>query len=221
MFKKVLVSEDMDDINDGVYNKLSGLDIKEIQQVQYCDDAYLRIKKGLLDNSPFDLLITDLSFNSDHRKQKFPSGEHLIEVLKKEQPELKIIVYTVENRLQKVRKLIQKHKVDAYVCKGRKGLKELALALQLVFTGKNYISPQVKNAINDNSDLELNDFDIYLTELLSKGLSQEDIRNYLVDKKITPNSVSTIEKRLNKLKVQFKAKNTVHLVALVKDLGLI
>jgi DNA-binding NarL/FixJ family response regulator len=221
MLNKILISEDMDDINNGVYSKLSELNIKEIQQVQYCDDAYLKIKKGIFDKAPFDLLITDLSFNSDHRKQKYPSGEHLIKALKNEQPELKIIIYTVENRLQKVRKLIQKYKVDAYVCKGRKGLKELVLALQLVSSNKNYISPQVKNAVNDNSDLDLNDFDIYLTQLLSKGMSQEDIRSYLTDKKIIPNSISTIEKRINKLKIQFKAKNTIHLVAIVKDLGLI
>jgi len=38
---------------------------------------------------------------------------------------------------------------------------------------------------------------------------------------ITPNSKSTIEKRLNKLKIYFKANNPAHLVAIAKDLGLV
>ncbi|MGC1633782.1 MAG: response regulator, partial [Gelidibacter sp.] len=37
----------------------------------------------------------------------------------------------------------------------------------------------------------------------------------------TPNSLSSIEKKLNKLRIQFKANNAIHLVAIVKDLGLI
>ena len=63
MFKKVLVSDDMDDINRGIYNTLSELGVKHIDQVQYCDDAYLKINKAIFDEAPYELLITDLFFN--------------------------------------------------------------------------------------------------------------------------------------------------------------
>ena len=43
MFKKVLVAEDMDDINRGIFNTLVDLGVDQIDQVQYCDDAYLKI----------------------------------------------------------------------------------------------------------------------------------------------------------------------------------
>ena len=69
--------------------------------------------------------------------------------------------------------------------------------------------------------MEIDEFDIQLINLLSKGWSQDDISEDLKTKNISPNSLSTIEKRLNKLKVQFKANNTIHLVAITKDLGLI
>ena len=59
MFRKVLVAEDMDDINRGVYDTLHELGISEIQQVQYCDDAILKLKKAIHDDLPFQLLITD------------------------------------------------------------------------------------------------------------------------------------------------------------------
>ncbi|MDO7172676.1 DNA-binding response regulator [Mariniflexile sp. AS56] len=221
MFTKVLVSEDMDDIHKGVYTLLTDLGISEIQQAQYCDDAYLKIKKGELDAAPYELLITDLSFKQDHRTQKFESGEDLAKAIKKEYPHIKVIVYSVEDRLQRVRTLINDYHVDAYVCKSRRGLTELTNAVHAVFNNETYLSPEVIAALSPKNELEIDNFDIELVRQLSKGLSQDEISKYLKTQHISPNSLSSIEKRLNKLRVQFKANNAIHLVAIVKDLGLI
>lgn len=221
MFKKVLVCEDMDDINKGIYNTLCELGIREVDQVQYCDDAYLKIKKAVFDIVPYELLITDISFKSDHREQRFTSGDILIKTLKKEYPDLKTIVYSVEDRLQKVRTLIMEYQVDAYVCKSRRGLTELAKAIQATQEGNIYLSPEVNNALSPKNDLEIEDYDIKLLKQLSFGLSQDEISLYFKQKNISPSSLSSIEKRLNKLRIQFKANNAIHLVTIVKDLGLI
>ena len=69
--------------------------------------------------------------------------------------------------------------------------------------------------------LEIEDYDIKLIKFLSKGLSQDEISAHLKTNNISPSSLSSIEKRLNKLRIQFKANNAIHLVAIVKDLGLI
>ncbi|MFG6686032.1 response regulator [Mariniflexile sp. HNIBRBA6329] len=221
MFTKVLVSEDMEDISKGVHTSLCELGVKEIQNVQYCDDAYLKIKKAILDDAPFQLLISDLSFKSDYREQKFPSGEDLIKKLKEEYPSLKIIVYSIEDRLQKVRTLITDYNVDGYVCKSRRGLTELSKAIKSVLDHKLYLSPEVAQAFNSNNNLEIDDFDVHLLKLLSEGFSQEEISTYFKNNNISPSSLSSIEKRLNKLRIEFKANNAIHLVAIVKDLGLI
>ena len=221
MFKKVLVAEDMDDINKGVLSILVKLSIDRIDQVQYCDDAYLKVKKAISDQSPYDLLITDLSFKADHRKQKLSSGEALIEVLKKEHPNLKIIAYSIEDRLQKVRRLINTHHIEAYVCKGRKGLVELTEAVNAVVNHQQYVSPLVENALNSTINLEIKDYDIELLKQLSNGLSQHEISKYFRDNNISPSSLSSIEKNLNTLRTQFNANNMIHLVSIVKDLGLI
>jgi DNA-binding NarL/FixJ family response regulator len=221
MFKKVLVSEDMDDINRGIYNTLCDLGVEQIDQVQYCDDAYLKIKKAILDEAPYELLITDLSFKTDHREQRFPSGDILLETVKKEYPELKAIVYSVEDRLQKVRTLITEQQVNAYVCKSRRGLIELTKAIQAILNNDIYLSTEVKNALSPKNDLEIEDYDINLLKQLSFGLSQDEISAYFKSNNISPCSLSSIEKRLNKLRIQFKANNAIHLVAIVKDLGLI
>ena len=221
MFTKVLVSEDMDDITKGVYTSLCDLGISQIDQVQYCDDAYLKIKKATLDDASYQLLITDLSFKQDHREQRLPSGEHLVKALRQEYPNLKIIVYSVEDRLQKVRVLMNQYDINAYVCKSRRGLLELSEAITTVFKEQKYLSPKVANALSPKTDLEMSDYELKLIEQLSKGLSQEEISEYFKANETSPNSLSSIEKRLNKLRIQFKANNAIHLISIVKDLGLI
>lgn len=221
MFKKVLVSDDLDCINQGVVSVLKTLNIKNITQVAYCDDAYLQIEKAILDNSPFQLLITDLSFVADHRKQIYPSGEVLIKALKQKHPHLKIIAYSVEDKLQKVRTVMLESKADAYVCKGRHGLKQLAQAIHEVYQGNQYLSPQVQNALNKKLSVEISDYDIEILKLLAFGHSQKEISDDFIENDITPSSLSSIEKKISKLTDHFKANNATHLVAIVKDLGLI
>tara|TARA_R110002167_G_scaffold247308_6_gene452906 strand:- start:447 stop:1112 length:666 start_codon:yes stop_codon:yes gene_type:complete len=221
MFTKVLIAEDMDDINKGVYATLCELGIPQIDQVQYCDDAFLKLKRGEFDHTPYELLITDLSFATDHRHQRFSSGEVLVASVKQEFPQLKVIVYSVEDRLQKVRMLVTDHHIDAYVCKSRKGLKELNKAIAIVYKNGTYLSPEVANALSPNNDLEIDEYDLELIRQLSQGKSQDEISNLFKAEDISPSSLSSIEKRLNKLRIQFNAHNAIHLVAIVKDLGLI
>uniref|UniRef100_UPI00404AE62C response regulator n=1 Tax=Gelidibacter sp. TaxID=2018083 RepID=UPI00404AE62C len=221
MFTKVLVSDDLTSINQGVLTILDTMGIKNVRQVQYCDDAYLQIKKASLDGQPYQLVITDLSFKVDHREQQFASGEVLIKALKMAHPELKVIAYSVDDRLQKVRHVIQDCHADGYVCKGRRGLIELAAAIEDVYKDNIYVSPQVAQALDTKLNLDIDDIDIAILTLLSQGLTQEDISQQFKQQSITPSSLSAIEKRLIKLRIQFQANNAIHLVAIVKDLGLI
>lgn len=221
MFKKVIISDDLDCINQGVVSILQSLGIEDITEVAYCDDAYLKVEKANLDDAPFDLLITDLSYTPDHRTQKFSSGEELIAALKKKYPELPIIAYSVEDRLQKVRSLVYNHNLNAYVCKGRNGLEHLQMAIDKVSKNEPYLSPQLENALSGKSIPQIEEYDIALLKELAKGSSQKEISDTFKELDIQPNSLSSIEKRVGRLCIHFKAKNAIHLVAMVKDLGLI
>ena len=221
MYKKVLISDDLDSINHGVVSVVSSMGIQDTQQVQYCDDAYLKIKKGYRDGEPFDLLITDLSYKSDHRTQDISSGEALIQVLHREHPELDIIVYSIEDRHRKVRHLMQAYELAGFVCKGRRGMVELEQAIRATANGKCYLSPQVQAALRENNSLEIEDYDVELLRMLSEGKSQDEISAHLKAQDIAPSSLSSIEKRLNKLRIEFQARNAIQLVAVAKDLGII
>ncbi|QNK78684.1 DNA-binding response regulator [Winogradskyella undariae] len=221
MFKRVLINDDHDAILASIEMILSDLNVPLIDKSQYCDEAYLKLKKAELDNENYDLLITDLSFKKDHRAAAVDSGESLIAKIRSDFPELPIIVYSMKDQLQKIRGLVKSYHINGYVCKDRRGALELKEAINSVFNKEVYISPQVKKALSPKSQLEIDDFDITLLKMLSQGLSQDEISTTMKSRGIQPNSLSTIEKRLNKLREQFKANNAIHLVAITKDLGVI
>lgn len=65
MFKKILVAEDYESSNISVEKALEDLKIEESKYVYYCDDALQRVQIGIHEKQPFELLITDLSFDED------------------------------------------------------------------------------------------------------------------------------------------------------------
>jgi|SRR5690554_375537 len=220
MFKKILVAEDIDSINIGLVSALKQFESVEVQHTKHCDEALLKIKRATLDKVPFDLLITDLSFKADHRTITIKSGEELVEEARKAQPDIKVIIYSVEDRPVKIKSLYDKLNIDGYVSKGRNSTPELLQAIQTVSEGKRYL-PQQLNSFKNNKPFEIEVYDIELLKCLSNGLLQEEISTEFKKKGYSSSSTSSIEKRLNKLRAYFNAKNATHLVSIAKDIGLV
>jgi len=222
MFKKVLVAEDLGSINQGVAHILRDkILIANVQQALYCDDALMRILKSKNENKPFELVVTDLSFTKDHRIQNISTGQELILKIREVIPAIKVLVYSIENRPAKIKPLFTDYAINGYICKGRNGLKELKNAVAQIYEGVNYVSQELERTLKSSTVFEFEDFDILLLQRLSEGYLQEQISIQFKKADVSPNSISTIEKRLNKLKIEFRAKNTTQLIAIVKDLGLI
>ena len=221
MFKKVLVAEDIDSVNEAVRHCLSSLGVPEVAYVQYCDEAFLKVRRAALEEEPFDLLICDLSFKTDHRHQKLNSGEELMAVLKKDFPSLKIIAHSIEDHPQKVRMLWDSNLIDAYVCKDRQGLQELKKAVEAVARGNNYNSPQIELALKQENLYMLPEYEIKLLNYLSAGFTQAEIQERFKTEGISPNSKSSIEKRLKEIREEFGANTNPHLISILKDLRLL
>ncbi|WP_166924060.1 response regulator transcription factor [Flavobacterium poyangense] len=221
MFKKVIIAEDLDSINLGIEQALDHLGIINYQHAKYCDDAFLKIRKAIQDNEPYDLLISDLSFKTDHRDVKIANGDALIEEVRNLQPHIKIIAYSVEDKGYRIKSLFDKSGIDGFVLKGRNSIEELKKAIHLVQSNQQYISPDISSAIKENKNYEIDDFDVLIIKHLSMGTPQDDITQTFKELGIKPNSKSTIEKRISKLKDFFKANNSIHLVAIAKDMGII
>lgn len=222
MFSKVLVAEDYEIANHGILKILhDNLGISDIQEAKYCDDAYLKFRKAKQEDNPFQLLITDLSFKPDHNVQTRTSGIDLINDIRAVEPEIKVIVYSQESRPEKIKMLFDKLDINGYVCKGQHAIKELISCVTQVYQGKTVLPTELTNRNDATGMVHLDDFDMMLLEDLAQGLTKREIVAKLKQKKIKPNSESMIDKRVTKLFDEFKARNSTHLVAIVKDLGLL
>ncbi|MDN3674387.1 response regulator [Flavobacterium branchiarum] len=222
MFTKVLIAEDIDFNDIAVVQVLRELDVPEIDYAKYCDDAFLKMKKAHFDNNPYQLLITDLSFKPDYRENDLKSGEELIAAVKELFPDIKIIAFSIEDKSYRIKKLFNQYNINGFVMKGRNSIPELKKAIENAFnTDEKYLSQELNYILRDKTANEIDNYDIQLIKYLSVGISQESMEGKFKEMGITPNSKSTIEKRLNKLKIYFKANNPTHLVAIAKDLGLV
>lgn len=220
MFKKVLVVEDQEVANLGIIRALEELSVPRFEFVTYCDEALQRIKAATAEHDPYDLLVADLSFEKDHIRQDLQSGQELIREAKKIQPELKVVVFSVEKRAQVIDDLYKIYSINGFVSKARNDGKELRNTIGKVFEGEIVKSQEIVNAIR-NIPFALNAYDLKLLELLTKGLTQDEIEMYFRQNLIRPFSRRAIEKRLYELRDSVSAKNNVEMIVKFKEIGLI
>ena len=222
MFKKVIIAEDLDAISLGIEQVLKDLDILDFQHSKFCDEAFLKIRAAIHQNEPYDLLISDLSFKTNHREVKITNGDELVQKVRELQPDIKIIAYSVEDKNYRIKSLFDHAEIDAFVLKGLNSIEELKKAIHITSTSdQKFISPEVASALQEKNNFEIDDLDIQILKHLSSGTPQDEIIQIFKDLGIKPNSKSAMEKRLSKLKDFFKANNTVQLVFIAKDMGII
>lgn len=220
MFGKVLIAEDHESSNFSVRKVLEELKIPNVDQVFYCDDAFNYIKKALK-SEPYEMLITDLSFEEDDKKQLIKNGRELIKCCREIAPELKIIVFSAEHRLGVIDLLFKELKINAFVRKARSDSQELKKAVEAVYKDQTYVSHNLRLPVKSTNTLEISNYDITLLNLLSEGILQKNIPKKLQEQNIYPNSLSSVEKRINIMKLNFAAKNTEELIAFSKNMGII
>ncbi|WP_289038489.1 DNA-binding response regulator [uncultured Zobellia sp.] len=213
MFKKILIAEDFQDTNKGIVNALENrLEVEDIQEELYCDKAYNRFKVAFQNGEPYELLITDLSFKEGPVERKLTSGQSLIEAIRAVDPNIKVIVNSMVDDPAEINPLFTDQQINGYVCKGRNGLNELIMAIQEVSQHRTYVSPQI-NLNGGNALFELDKYDLMILQDLAEGFTKKEISEKLKSQNISPNSESTIDKKVSRLFDAFGAKNTHHLIA--------
>ncbi|TCC99956.1 response regulator [Pedobacter psychroterrae] len=221
MFERVLIVEDHESVSNSVKQALNDLGVDNPEHVSYCDYALSWIKKAIVTPQPYDLLITDLSFEEDQTVQQITDGVALIRAVREVQPDLKILVFTAEGRLEVIRPLIEKLGINAYVRKARRDTQELKAAFEAIANGRNYFPLQMKRSERNGHSFNFSTYDITIIRLLAEGKKQKDIPQCLQDNKITPSSLSSLEKRLNQIKDEFSFTTNEQLIAYCKDFKII
>lgn len=221
MFKKILIAEDHELGSYSVQKTLEDLNIPAVDYVYYCDDALAKVQKSIRENMPYDLLISDLSFEEDHREQNIKTGQELIQKVREIQPSIKIIVFSGEHKPGIINALFNEYQINGYVRKARNDSKELKKSIASVFINENYLSADLKQDVKKLNNYEFSAYDITLVSLLAKGILQKNIPKHLEDRNLKPNSLSSVEKKLNTLKEDLEVASNEQLVAFCKDIGII
>jgi len=219
-FTKVFVSEDIDSNNLGIVTTIRQFGISEIGHSQFCDDTLWKIRNTALNGDPYQLLISDLSYE-DGGNSKISSGQELIAEVKKVVPNIKIIVFSQFDQQSIIKPLLEEQNIDGYVCKGINGLKELKKGIESVAEDKKYTCPVATASLRKQNIVQLTNFQQQLLMLLAEGNKQSQISEIFIEKNVEPNSVRSIETNISKLKDAFNAATTTQLVYLASNFGLI
>jgi len=222
MFKKVLIADDCDSTNISVQKTLTDLSIifDSRDHVTYCDAALSRLQKALTNGEPYDLLITDLSFNNDI-PQVLEDGTDLIRAARKVQPGLKIMVFTGEGRNAVASRLYRDLNLDGYVPKGRGDIKDLKAAIEKIANDQRYLSANLRMDLKANFSIIFDEYDKMVISMLMEGNSQKEVAIYIKKNNIKPSSLSSLEKRLSEIKSTLNISNNEQLIAYCKDNKLI
>lgn len=219
MFKKVLIAEDEELLNISLRITLKelGITLDNRDYVSYCDDALMRVKKAIQEGNPYELLITDLSFSEDLRKQEISSGTELIRAVKEIQPDVNILVFSVDDRKSTANSLFNDLGINGYVPKGRGTTKDFRLAIDAIYQGKKYYSPNINQLVKDENKYELTFIEKTIVTLTAQGESQKAISSYLKTNQIRPSSLSIIEKKLSQLKIKLNVSTLAQLICHCRD----
>jgi DNA-binding NarL/FixJ family response regulator len=221
MIKKVLIVEDHESSNISIQRTLEELGIRDPDYVYYCDDALVRVQKAMEANDPFDLLITDLYFDIDHRSPKISGGVALIEAARAVQPELRVLTFSAEGKIGVIEALYSQQNVDGFVRKGRNDAKELKVAIGQIAGNERYYPRFYLQATRQENVHDFTSYDIMIISLMAGGMKQKDIPEYLEQNRIKPAGLSSIEKRLNEIRQALKFSNNQQLVVYCKDMGIV
>ncbi|HEY4289192.1 MAG TPA: response regulator [Puia sp.] len=221
MFEKVLIAEDHESASISVQKTLEEIGIARPDYVYYCDDALVRIQKAVETGQPYDLLITDLVFDSDHRKERLTDGAQLIRAAQAIDPSLPVLVFSAEGRIAVIETLYTLHQIDGYVQKGRGDATELKQALIQITGNQRYFPRFYIQATRRENVHDFEAFDIKIISLLAAGMRQKDIPDYLKRNKIKPDGLSSIEKRLKRMKEGLNFSTNEQLVAYCTEMGIV
>lgn len=178
--------------------------------IDNCDAAWEHLKK-----SKVDLILLDLGFPLN-KNSKFPTGRELAVRIKKDFPQLKLIIITSTDGAMPVTQIIAEISPEGFMVKGDVDGDELVRGIRTVLEGRKHYSPRVEKMVNSKYSFE--DFDHIdrgILYRLSLGVLTKDLSLYI------PLSQRGIEDRKRKLRDFFSVETDAELLREARDSGLL
>lgn len=219
---KILVVENHQIFIDGLLNSLHKLGHTNVFSETTCDAAYRKIKSQML-NDPFDILLTDLSFENTSEYQSLKSGEELIKKLQKEGLDIKIIVISGHSETNRVFNVIQNLNPDGYLLKNDCDASELGQAIKKVFDGGRFYSHDIHQKILRRNvvQIQLDETAIHILKELPNHPKISNLEGVIKKANGDNLKLRSIESKISNLRIDLGANNNIDLLLKAKELGII
>lgn len=158
-----------------------------------CDQAWERIKA-----KKYHIVFLDINFPIK-KQSRFLSGEDLGIQIRKDFPEIKIIISTVLEESIRLHNLLKNIDPEGLLLKGETNSKELVRCFEKVIESPPYYSPKITRRLRSEikHGPHIDDIDRMILYQLSLGTKTVDLTQYI------PASKRTIENRKRRLKEIF------------------
>ncbi|MEG2440483.1 MAG: response regulator transcription factor [Acetivibrio sp.] len=189
---KIIIIDDHSMIREGL-KQLLELD-GDIEVIGEAGDGVEGIK--LLESTNPDVMLLDINMPN-------MNGLQVLEELKKEKRNVKILILTIHNEIEYLFKAVEIG-VDGYVLKDSNS-SILKTAITTVYNGESYIQPSMAPLLKEKTNIVntskkksmLTKRELQVLELLSEGLFNKEIGERLfISEKTVKNHVSSIFKKM-------------------------
>lgn len=142
-----------------------------------CEGAYNIIVDV---KNPFDVVFLDLTL-PPYPEKKIASGEDLVPIVKRYQPNAKIIILTSHSESIVLFKIMKEHHLDGVLVKSDFQSKELLTAFDTVVKGGSYFSETITKHQKswDEKSKVMDSYNRQILLLLSQGVKTKNLPNML------------------------------------------
>ncbi len=219
---KILLVDDHQLIIEGILSYLKDIDSLEIETVNSCDEAFSRIKSSI-NEAPFHIVFTDLSFDNNEENVVLDGGEALIKAIQKEELDIKTGVITGHSEINRVFNVIHNLNPSAYILKGSCNTDELTFAIQKMLKGEVYYTHEIHQKLLKRAlvEIQMDEIAIQILKELPKHPKITNLEGSIKKRDGSLVKVRAIESKLAKLRIDLQANNNTDLVLKAKELGII
>ncbi|MCL6294174.1 response regulator [Jejuia spongiicola] len=212
---KLLIVEDHNIIAhayENILNDIPNISFN-ISFAKNCDEAIEKVQR-----IKTQIVILDLQLPIS-KNERFVSGEDIGLLIRKENPDTKILVLTSITDQIRITNIINEIDPEGFMIKSDIDSTDLKIAINKVLNGQKYYSKKIEGYLDKTiiNGITIDNFDRQILYHLSMGEKTKDLAKYI------PLSTRAIEVRKTKLKTLLDDKNddNFNLVKSAKKIGII
>lgn len=220
--RKILIVDDHQLVIQGISCSLKEIGDFEIVTTTDCDEA-LRLLKTSQKNSPFSVVLTDLSFDNLNDDSILEGGEELIRAIKNNEINVKIAVITGHTETNRVYNVISNLNPDAYLLKSKCDATELGFSISKMLADEVYYTHEIHQKIMKRNiiQIQMDEIAIQILKELPKHPKISNLEGLILKSDGTTLKLRSIESKLSNLRIDLNAINNTDLILKAKELGII